>query len=192
MSDPAQSAARPPAAEAPAPKRPTSPARWLDRLSAVLLSAGLGGVIAAAAPSLLRAADSQPPAVEAPAPELEREPEAEPSPPPAAPPATNRGFMFDFGEPRITDFERLHPDRSREGRNGQGAETSSSKARVGHARVPLTVRERADSAARKVAQVEAGARVIVIRESGEWVQVMHEGQDDVHLGWTKRRDVAIP
>jgi hypothetical protein len=41
-------------------------------------------------------------------------------------------------------------------------------------------------------KVPASERVMVIREEGTWVLVVHQGADGVTMGWTQQSLVSIP
>jgi uncharacterized protein YgiM (DUF1202 family) len=63
--------------------------------------------------------------------------------------------------------------------------------RVGLTRHGLTLRERPGEGTEITGAVKAGEVVMIMKDAGEWVLIMHSGDDDVSMGWAKRSDVAI-
>jgi hypothetical protein len=217
MSDPAPTAPAPqPAEGSPAPAarpRPPSPrpARWLDRLTSFLLAIGAGVALLAAAPSLLRASGMDLRGLEAPI--------ADPAPPTApgaeGPVEPKGSISFSDRPPRfappddpphLTELEKMYPDGMWPGQ-GTHAETPAggarrkdpkdpagptTNARLGHARARLPLREKPEAASPATGELKAGDSVIVVREAGDWSLVVSNGGSEVHMGWAKRADVAVP
>jgi len=63
--------------------------------------------------------------------------------------------------------------------------------RVGLARHGLKLRERPGEGTEITGAVRAGEVVMIMKDLGEWVLIMHSGDDDVSMGWTKRSEIAI-
>jgi hypothetical protein len=193
------SEAKSPAAEQEPPAlRPT---RWLDRLSVVLLSVALGGVLAAAAPALLRAAgvdvlDGSPSPVR-------RFGVARPSAtmaPFRTPPAP-RPAQEDEEEHIITELERLYPEGmwptkkpraaggSREAPRAPAIPLPKGRERIGLTRSPLTLYTKPDATTPPTGVVKADELVLIVKEEGDWVLVIHDG--DLASGWTKKSEIAV-
>jgi Bacterial SH3 domain len=184
MSDPpAPAPPRDVASSVPSPKRAARPARWLDRLSVLLLVAASAAVIAVATPAILRAAGlelvlrADPRAVASVSPHRAPPPVARPPAPPVD------------DAPRLTELERLYPDGMWPGQQGARdtrEEPAATNPKSGHTLSPITLREHADPSAKVVGQVPAGVRLMMVRESGEWVMVVFQGPDGLLVGWAKR------
>jgi hypothetical protein len=168
----------------------------LDLLTAVLLCLGAGAALAAATPPLLRALGvGLAPGAQA------LDVEASPATPHDAPASTIRAsdsnprFAPDDVEPRVTELERLYPDGMWPGRREEKPDDPidrRTKAKSGHARAVLTVRDRADASARVAGSVPAGERLMVIREDGAWALVVHQGPDGITMGWATKSLVSVP
>ena len=174
-------------------------------MSALVLVVAVGAVGVAASPVLFRAAGLTRTAtttrgglVRGP-PGLPRELSAhprfvEPDAAAALPPA-------DEG-PAIADLERLYPDafpsspdRTRRPRRGDpppepSGTTPPGGVQVGITRHSLRLVDRAGGS-QVMGEVDEGEPVIVAREKGEWVLVVHNGQNSLVMGWTRKSEVAV-
>jgi hypothetical protein len=204
MSDPAPKPPPSPAtspATAPAgPTRRRSP--WLDRLTALVLLAATGAAVLAAAPALLQVAGLGP------GPGLTAHGGRAATPRAGAEPSSREHpFTFavpdDDDDPHLTELERLYPDGmwpgQRPDRHAPAAEPGTTieesrpgpdRRRVGLVRHPITLRS--DPGARGVVlgQVQAGEQVMIVKEVGEWVLVVHTGKT-VEMGWAKKSEIAV-
>lgn len=199
----------------PPSPRPPRAARWLNRATTLILSGGVVGALIAAAPSLLRASGLSPaPIAFGPvAHDASGNPSGNPAvatgalhPPPR--PSNyaveeNPRFVPDDQAPRVTELERMYPDGMWPGRNGRppmdplpddarGPSTPSTKPRGGHTRALVLVRERADLSAKVIGRVEASERIMVVREDGQWMLVVHQDTDGATMGWVPRAQITLP
>ncbi len=193
MSDAAPPAAlRDAAPDGTGPVRGARPARWLDRLSVLLLIAAAGVVTAAAAPEMLRVAGFAPVVVE----KVRAAPPAAPHTPrrTGLPFDDDRAGGADDDSPHLTELERLFPDdlRPNHRTDPRDAPAPGSKPRVGRALSGLTLREHGDTSAAVTGKVPAGVRLMVVREAGEWVMVVWQSPDGILAGWTPRGGISAP
>jgi hypothetical protein len=42
-----------------------------------------------------------------------------------------------------------------------------------------------------VGELSSGATVMLVRDQGDWVLVVHNGDRDISMGWTRRSDIAV-
>ncbi|MFT3768769.1 MAG: SH3 domain-containing protein [Minicystis sp.] len=167
MSDTKPTAASSPDGSAPAPA-----ARWIERLSSVLLVAAGGIALASAAPALLRTAGAPLPEAEpidgAPPLDLRRQPPellADPDP------------LFD-------------PDHDADG-DDLPTPLAGGHARLGFARGALALRASPGEGGRSVGEVKAGELVMIVRESGDWALVWAGGADNFMKGWARKSGIAV-
>jgi hypothetical protein len=188
MSDPAQPVTPPPTT--------ARRARWLDRVTALLLCIGAGGALAGAEPSIARALAEEPPADDAPS-----RPRTH-SPSPSIAPLSrtsasdeNPHFAPDDDDPHVTELERMYPDGMWPGQHRDPSPVltpPSSTLRPGRASAALTLRESASPTASVIGHVPAGTGLTVRAELGEWVLVVLRQPDGATLfGWTTRAGVTI-
>jgi hypothetical protein len=152
----------------PAPPEP--PARWLDRATGLLLCVAVGIALGPATPALLRA-------VGAPLPGLGERSEGPPIALPHQPPEllADPDALFD------PDHD-LDPEE---------AQAQLPDGRIGLARGPLTLHDKPAPTARPLGDVKAGELVMIMRESGDWVYVVHGGEDRMVSGWAKKSEIAV-
>ena len=178
MSDPAPNAA--PSGAAP-PSRPAEPpARWLDRVSGLLLCVAVGVALVPATPALLRALGIQLPGIASPS---EGAPVVLPHRPPEL--LGNPDSLFD------PDHD-LDPDeaRSPDGSDLPGA-AAAAHARIGLARGPLVLHDKPTFTARSLGAVKTGEMVMIMHEAGEWVYVVSDSDEKLVSGWAKKSEIAI-
>lgn len=161
-------------AEAPrsVPSRGGGGARRLDLLSGVLLlSAGVVAAVAAA-PAVMRVAGAPLPHGESPgaAPTLDL---------PHVPPEILR------------DPEKLvDPDHDADQDDIPFAPTRGH-GQLGHARGAALLRDRPAEVGKSVGEIKAGELVMILKESGDWLQVWASGGDGVVMGWVKKSGIAV-
>lgn len=187
----------PPTAPRPAPSAPPRPAprsRWTDTLTALLLCVAAGGVIVAAAPSVLRAAGLGAPARDDG--ELRNGGRLSlPQPPVGVPahPIFSHGEDDDEDEPPRGPYATLPPEGLRppppEG-DVRGGKASGKRATPGVARRPIRLFDKPGPGGTVVGEVRAGDLVMIGKEAGEWMLVAHDGDDGVVMGWTKKSEIA--
>jgi hypothetical protein len=180
------------------------PLRWLDVLSSGVLLVACAVVTVEALPALVRAAG-----VGGPAPLLARAPSPRELQHPA--PAVHHGFAFqqddeDERDP-IDDLDRLYPGE-RPGMfphaapgalahpGGADDDTHSvgkierGKSQLGLAKKALTLTEEPGGSG-VAGEVKAGELVMVVKETGEWALVAHEGGGTLEMGWVRKSELAI-
>ncbi|MEP7121240.1 MAG: SH3 domain-containing protein [Byssovorax sp.] len=179
--------------------------RWTDTAVVLLLGASLAAVLAAALPSLLRAAGLGAPSEET---EWRGTDHLKlPTAPLGAPgnPIVAPGDDDDEGdEPLVTQLERDYPDgmwpgrrtpedRERERkifgeRPGAGA---PSTLKAGRTLAPLKLFKDPIAGAEIVAMVAANTPVQIVREVGDWVLIKFRGTGDPILGWVQKREISV-
>ncbi|APR80519.1 Hypothetical protein A7982_05866 [Minicystis rosea] len=166
MSDDTQPAG--PREAAPAPP----PARWIERLSAVLLLGATALALAAAAPALLRSTGAAPP---------------------SADPFAGLGAPIDLRHepPEILANPDPFVESDHEADPDDVPSPLAAHARLGFARSALSLRERPESSGRSVGEVKAGELVMIVRESGDWVLVWVGGADNFMKGWARKSGIAV-
>lgn len=192
-----------------------SAARWLNRLSGVLLVIAVGSTLGALAPGLRLAAGSGSAALEEgaqPRPMFALPGSADPSPLPKF------ADDDDEDEPHLTELERMYPDgmwpgqKHRGSRRGADSAGDSPAARHGgapsanedtdrggptgarkaFALAPLELRLKPeDGAPTTGAVIRAGEIVMILKEAGAFSLVLYNGTGDVQMGWVKRDEVAV-
>jgi uncharacterized protein YgiM (DUF1202 family) len=193
-------------APAPAPRQAPRPARWLDRMTGLLIAASLGLAAASAVPSLLHAAGVELPVAEAPAPTGPRI--AVPHPPPEilSHPESPFGDDDSAGGQRIhRDPNSKLPPRFTDEPNpwvpAEPAEEEPEPHRdpleyalpsraviLGGA---LSLHEQPLDSARVVGVVHAGQKVTLLTERGPWAIVMYNVGEEQHAGWAKKSEIAV-
>jgi hypothetical protein len=171
-------------------------ARWMDRITALLLCIGTGGALAGAEPSIARALAEEPPDDDAPTTPHVRLP----TPPIASPSRLsasdeNPRFAPDDDAPHLTELERMYPDGMWPGQHrdpSPALTTPTSTLRHGRASTALTLRESAEPTASVIGLVPAGTALTLRGEMGEWALVVLRGPDGATLfGWTARAGITI-
>jgi hypothetical protein len=71
------------------------------------------------------------------------------------------------------------------------AESGKPSVRLGATRHGLKLRQSPGESAEITGSVRAGELVMIMKDLGEWVLIMHSGEDDVSMGWTKRSEIAV-
>ena len=152
--------------------KPARPAAWLDRATGLLLCVAAGLALASATPALLRALGAPLPEIAAPA-------EGPPIMLPRQPPEllASPEHLFDH-DPELD----LDESQARE---------PAPHGRIGLARGPLTLHDQPALAARSLGDVQAGELVLIMREAGDWVYVLHDGDDRMLRGWAKKSEIAV-
>jgi len=191
-----------------APPRPT--ARWLDRITSVVLAAGVLGVLFTAAPVVLRAGGWV----------QDRTPVAPPRfvaprPPPEAPPAQAAPHAGGLGaddaprqraasddpptfqdeDPRVMNIERMLEELDRQGgiepghsdRTDLGLKTTS---RVVRAAASFMLHDSPNLRGHEIGSVKAGERLIVVRQEGDFVLVMRQTDDVTSVGWAPKKAIS--
>jgi uncharacterized protein YgiM (DUF1202 family) len=202
-SPPADAAARPPQAPPPAPARP---ARWLDRATALLLVITLALAVAAAVPSLLRAAGVELPVAAAPEPAAPRIAVAHPPPEILSHPEVPLADDEAGGSERIRrdPNSKLPPRFTDEPNPWVPAEPKDDDAEPRRdpleyslpslavvLRSALWLHEQPLESARVVGVVAAGQKVTLLTERGEWAIVMYTVGEDQRAGWAKKSEIAV-
>ena len=164
---------QPPAAGPPqAEPTPAPPARWIERLSTLLLVVASASAAAAAAPALLRTAGASPSSPDpfaglTPPIDLRREPPE----------------ILGNPDPLVDPDHDVDPDDL--------PGPLAAHARLGFARGALPLRERPDSGGRPVGEVKAGELVMIVRESGDWALVWAGGAENFIKGWARKSGIAV-
>ena len=204
MSEPSQSAVPSPASrslpEAPRKRRAT---RWTDTGVVLLLGASLAAVLAAAMPSLLRAAG-----LGAPREETEwrgtdhlKLPTA-PLGAPGNPIVVPGDEDDDDDEPHLTQLERDFPegmwpgrrspeDRARERKIFGAPPGSSATPKAARAIGPLRLFKDPRSGAGIVAIVAKDTAVQIVREVGDWALIKYRGTGDPITGWVQKSELSV-
>lgn len=151
------------------------PARWLDRATGLLLCVAVAIALGSATPALLRA-------LGAPLPQGAPQGEGPPLVLPRQPPEL-------LAHPDLL----LDPDHDLDADEAQAAAPAAPAApgRIGLARGPLTLHDQPALAARSLGDVQAGELVLIMREAGDWVYVLHDGDDRMLRGWAKKSEIAV-
>lgn len=169
---PAEPEGAPPAAAVPRAPLPTLAARWIDLASGALLLATALVTITAAVPSLLHIAGLP----------LQRASSRERLPtidvrhqPPEI-----------LSDPdKLLDSDRdIEPDDA-------PFEPTRGHAQLGHARGAVALRDRPADQGRPLGAIQAGELVMILKESGDWLQVWASGADGVVMGWVKKSGIAV-
>lgn len=146
--------------------------RWIDALSGVLLFAAVIAAGVAAMPALLRAVGVPLPS--------------------AAAPSFAPTIDVRYQPPEILrDPDKLlDPDRDLDPDDAPFA-APQSHGQLGLARVATTLRDRPADGGKQVGEIKAGELVMILQESGDWLQVWASGADSVAMGWVKKSGIAV-
>ncbi|MCC6556103.1 MAG: SH3 domain-containing protein [Polyangiaceae bacterium] len=159
-------------------------ARWIDRVTGLLLLAAGASVALAAAPAALRALGVGAPPRQSAA----RLPEIR-----YRAPASSPRFTFDLEDDEEPE-DRLDPHAGAPHGGGGGdapAHGDTGKIRMGLARRDLAVLGEPDAAGVRLGEIKAGDVIMVVREAGEWTLVIQNGADGVTMGWVRSSEIAI-
>lgn len=179
MSEPETTPAAPePVDRASLPRPKARAADRIGAVSALLIAVAAGGAISAAAPAILHARmggdrGEDPPPATRPLDLAHRPPEplADPDP------------LFD--PDRDGDDEAPPPSPA----DVLGGE----RPRIGLARSALSLREQPGASAKSIGEVKPGELVMILHESGDWVQVYAPGHADgtMIMGWATKSGIAV-
>ena len=204
MSEPSQpavaSAAPGALPEAPRKRRAH---RWTDTGVVLLLGASLAAVLAAAMPSLLRAAGFGAPSEEtsfrgADHLKLPTAPLGSPGNPIVAPGDDDE----DDEEPHLTQLERDYPegmwpgrrspeDRERDRKIFGEPPGAGAKLRAARTRGPLKLLKDPAPGAGIVAMVAKDTPVQIVREVGDWALIKYRGAGDPIVGWVQKSEISV-
>ena len=203
MSEPTQPAVPSPASrslpEAPGKRRAQ---RWTDTGAVLLVGASLAAVLAAAMPSLLRAAGFGAPREE---PAFSGADHLKlPTAPLGAPgnPIVEPHDEDDDEEPHLTQLERDFPegmwpgrrsaeDRERERKIFGALPGSAAGLKSARALGPLKLFKDPLPGAGIVAMVAKDTPVQILREVGDWVFVRYRGSGDPITGWVQKSEISV-
>jgi hypothetical protein len=161
----------PPAPAHPPVPRSTRAARWIDVASGAVLLATTLVTVVAVTPSLLglaglpilRSAGRRP----TPASDVRHQPPEILSDP-------DKLLEADRDDPEDVPFA---PTRGH--------------AQLGQARGAVALRDRPGEEGRAIGQIRAGELVMILKESGDWLQVWASSADGVLMGWVKKSGIAV-
>ncbi|WP_156041094.1 hypothetical protein [Chondromyces apiculatus] len=178
-------------ASTPPPATLSRPARVTNSITTLLLLAVALLLVAAATPPLLRllaiGLDSPRVAHARHLPLLDRDSRRR-APEPS--PARNGFFAPEetWGEP--SDPLEAPPAWNRPPDPGAEREFKG-RAVVGLARRDLTLLADPSPSAQPLGQIDEGAELMIMKDDGEWLLVLHSGQKGPLIGWTRRNGVAL-
>lgn len=203
MSEPTQPAVPSPASRSlPEVSGKRRAQRWTDTGAVLLVGASLAAVLAAAMPSLLRAAGFGAPRDEpglrgADHLRLPTAPLGAPGNPIVAPHDDD-----DDDEPHLTQLERDFPegmwpgrrsaeDRERERKIFGALPGAAAGLKSAHALGPLKLFKDPLPGAGIVAMVPKDTPVQILREVGDWVFIRYRGAGDPITGWVQKSEISV-
>lgn len=204
MSEPSQPAV-PSATSRSLPEAPRKrrAQRWTDTAVVLLLGASLAAVLAAAMPSLLRAAGLGAPPEEtewrgADHLKLPTAPFGAPGNPIVAP----GDDEDDDDAPHLTQLERDYPegmwpgrrspeDRERDRKIFGDPPGAAAKLKAAHTLGPLKLFEEPLPGASIVAMVAKDTPVQIVREVGDWALIRYLGTGDPIVGWVQKSEISV-
>jgi hypothetical protein len=183
MSDPAgpvdlrpASPAEVPGAEAPGTEARRRRVRWMDTAVTLLLAVSAGGVLLVATAPLLRAAG------------FGTSPRSDTSV--RRPMRTSEDPQFFEGDEELADPRDPHRLRVSP-RDDEGDDSDKrSPLRMGRVERPVKLFDQ-PGGGETVGELSSGATVMLVRDQGDWVLVVHNGDRDISMGWTRRSDIAV-
>jgi hypothetical protein len=199
MSESSQPAVPSPAPEAPRKRRAQ---RWTDTGVVLILGASIAAVLAAAMPSLLRAAGfgaSRDEAEYRGADHLKLR-----TAPPGAPdnPIVAPDDDEDEEEPHLTQLERDYPegmwpgrrsaeDRERDRKIFGAPPGSAGTPKTAHALGPLKLFQDPLPGSGVVAMLAKDTTVQIVREVGDWAFIKYRGTGDPITGWVPKSEISV-
>lgn len=186
--------------EAPRKRRPQ---RWTDTGAVLLVCASVAAVIAAAMPSLLRAAGL---GIPDDAGRRDADHLRLPTPPPGAPGnpivAPGDDDEDEIDEPRLTQLERdfaegLLPGRRTAEERARDAEIfgappgGAAKLKGARASGPLRLFKDPLPGASVVAIVARGTAIQIVREVGDWALIKYQGSGEPITGWVQKSEISV-
>jgi hypothetical protein len=180
MSDPAgpvqlRSASPIEATDAPGTEARRRRVRWMDTAITLLLALSAGGVLLVATPPLLRAAG------------FGSTPRSDASV--RRPMRTTEEPQFFEGDEELADPRDPHGLRPPRG-DDEDETDKRSPLRMGRVERPVKLFDQ-PGGGEAVGELRSGATVMLVRDQGDWVLVVHNGDRDISMGWTRRSDIAV-
>ena len=177
------------------PSRRRRDVRWMDTGITLLLCGAVGAVLFVATPPLLRAAGVAPTLRTAGGPvrgvrlrparddapffpnddELMADEEA-----PLRGPAGLRGLPRP--DEQVDRAPALEPDAHGDSDGG---------VRLGLVRRGVKLVDQPHEGGEVIGEIGSGETVMLVKDAGEWVLVVHSGKSDLSMGWTRRSEIAV-
>ena len=173
------SAAPPGGAEAPATVVRRRRVRWMDTAVTLLLAVSAGGVMLVATPPLLRAAG------------FGSSPRSDSSV--RRPMRSSEDPQFFEGDEELAEPRSPHGGLRMPvgGDDDDEPRDKASPLRMGRVERPVKLFEKPGGGGEAIGELSSGATVMLVRDQGDWVLVVHNGDLDISMGWTRRSDIAV-